>query len=95
MKQYYITQENIPQDSSDDCYLAPEDPIHELKIGAMMGGLGAEHRIAEYRASQKVINTNSGIDRNEIMRKHNIKPGSAEYIKLWFAKPGLTGENPI
>jgi hypothetical protein len=31
MKQYRITSENLNQDSGDDCYLAPEDPIHELK----------------------------------------------------------------
>ena len=31
----------------------------------------------------------------EYQRKHNIKPGSAEWFKLWFAQPGLTGENPM
>ena len=27
-------------------------------------------------------------------RKKNIQPGSDQWFKLWFAKPGLTGENP-
>jgi hypothetical protein len=31
MKQYRITKDDMLQDSSDDCYLAPTDPIHELK----------------------------------------------------------------
>lgn len=30
-----------------------------------------------------------------LQKKHNIKPGSDEYIKLWFSKPYLTGEKPI
>ena len=35
-----------------------------------------------------------GTNRGEYMRKHNIKPGTDEWFKLWFAKPKLTGENP-
>jgi len=27
-------------------------------------------------------------------KKHNIKPGTPEWFKLWFARPYLTGENP-
>ena len=29
------------------------------------------------------------------MRKHNIQPGTDEWFKLWYAKPRLTGENPM
>ena len=28
------------------------------------------------------------------MKKKKIQPGSAKWFKLWFAQPGLTGENP-
>lgn len=28
------------------------------------------------------------------MKKKKIQPGSAQWFKLWFAQPGLTGENP-
>jgi hypothetical protein len=34
------------------------------------------------------------INRGQIMRERNIKPGSDEWFKLWFAKPKLTGERP-
>ena len=27
-------------------------------------------------------------------KKHNIKPGTEEWFRLWFARPYLTGENP-
>ena len=28
-------------------------------------------------------------------RKHNIKPGTDEWFRLWFAQTKLTGENPM
>ena len=31
----------------------------------------------------------------QYMRENNIKPGTQEWFKLWFAKPQLTGENPF
>lgn len=49
MKQYRITSENINIDNPDDAYLAPDDPIQELKITSYLGGLGAEARLAEYK----------------------------------------------
>jgi hypothetical protein len=29
------------------------------------------------------------------MKKHNIRPGTDEWFKLWFSKPYLTGEKPV
>jgi hypothetical protein len=34
-------------------------------------------------------------ERSQYQKKHNIKPGTDEWFKLWFAKPRLTGENPM
>ena len=31
----------------------------------------------------------------EYQRKHNIKAGTQEWFKLWFAQPKLTGEDPM
>ena len=31
----------------------------------------------------------------EYQRKHNIRAGAPEWFKLWFARPKLTGENPM
>lgn len=30
----------------------------------------------------------------QIQREQNIRPGTDEWFKLWFAKPHLTGEKP-
>jgi hypothetical protein len=37
----------------------------------------------------------TGTEKAQYQRKHNIKPGSPEWFKLWFSRPKLTGENPM
>ena len=95
MKQYKITTEQLNQDTNEDCYLAPEDPIHELKALAGLGGLGGEARLHEYRASQGSNISVTGDSKGELMKKHNIKPGTPEWFKLWFSLPYMTGEKPV
>jgi hypothetical protein len=102
MKQYYITQENIAQDSPDDCYLAPDDPAHQIKRLQFLGGLGGQARLAEYnqQTAQSRLNqggniTTTAAENARIMREKNIQPGTEEWFKLWFSKPYLTGERKI
>lgn len=96
MKQYKITSEDLNQDSPDDCYLAPDDPIQELKILSGMGGLGGQARLHEYKASQQSYGESfgqAGMEKSRIMKEKGIKPGDAEWFKLWFSLPYMTGEN--
>jgi hypothetical protein len=102
MKQYKITTENSQSlnDSDNDCALPIDDYVHELKRLQYLGGLGGEARLSEYRAHQNSINKGSNIsttaaEKVKLMKDHNIKPGTPEYIKLWFSKPYLTGEKPV
>lgn len=37
----------------------------------------------------------TGTEKAKYQRKHNIQPGTDEWFKLWFARPKLTGENPM
>lgn len=37
----------------------------------------------------------TGTEKGEYQRKHNIQPGTAEWFKLWFARPTMTGEDPF
>lgn len=37
----------------------------------------------------------TGTEKSQLMKKHNIKPGTPEWFQLWFSKPHLTGEKPI
>jgi hypothetical protein len=98
MKQYRITSENSQNlDSPDDCYLAPTDPIHELKRIQYLGGLGAQARLTEYRATLNQGSNISvtGMEKQQLEKKHNIKPGTPEWFKLWFSLPYMTGEKPV
>ena len=92
MKQYRITTEHLNQDSADDCYLDPTDPIHELKALQHLAGLGAEAKLQEMRGINISV---TGSENGRIQREHNIKPGTPEWFKLWFSKPYLTGEKPV
>ena len=37
----------------------------------------------------------TGNEKGQLMKKHDIKPGTDEWFKLWFSKPYLTGEKPV
>lgn len=95
MKQYKITTQDLNQDSNEDCYLEPNDPIHELKALAGLGGLGGDARLHEYRASQGSNISVTGNSKGELMKQNNIKPGTPEWFQLWFSLPYMTGEKPV
>ncbi len=37
----------------------------------------------------------TGNEKGQLMKQHNIKPGTPEWFKLWFSLPYLTGEKPV
>jgi hypothetical protein len=88
IKQYYITHENMVKDSPDDCYLAPEDPIHALKTVSYMGGLNATERLHEYNASVKESNyiKSGAADKAKFMKENGIKPGTPAWFELWYGR---------
>ena len=100
MNQFRITTEHLNQDSPDDAYLAPDDPIHEIKIVQYLAGLGADARLQEYRIKNSQINkteniSTTGSEKRRLEREHNIQPGTPEWFQLWFSRPYMTGEKPI
>lgn len=87
MKQFRITSENLFLDSSDDCVLPPDDPVHALRAAQYMGGLGSDaylERIARANqdAADKVKEPTA--NRAKIMQENSIKPGTEAWFKLWF-----------
>jgi hypothetical protein len=84
MKQYRVTSADVNPAADDDCYLAPDDPIHQLMPSAMMGGLGSEEALAQYRQLQ--LPNIQGSNKGQIAREQNIKPGTQEWFKHWFGK---------
>ena len=84
MRQYRITSADVLQRNDNDCYLSPDDPIHELKAAAQMGGLGSEVALAQYR--QLKLPTIEQNNNAQIQREQNIKPGTDKWFKLWFGR---------
>ena len=37
----------------------------------------------------------TGTEKAELMRKHDIRPGTNSLFRLWFSLPKMTGEKPI
>lgn len=51
-------------------------------------------RLAGVGQSMGQAMSHQGTNLGQIQRERNIRPGSDEWFKLWFAKPHLTGEQP-
>ena len=54
--------------------------------------------INEYKGWQVWEGSNisiTGNEKGELMKKHDIRPGTPEWFQLWFSLPKLTGEKPI
>jgi hypothetical protein len=96
MKQYRITSEtfNLPGNdpSIPDNYVDPK-ALADLKRLAGIDTLSLLERV-DTSEDQSPITGEIGTNKAEYMRQHNIKPGTDEWFKLWFARPKLTGENP-
>jgi hypothetical protein len=84
MRQFKVTSADLNQTSDNDCYLSPDDPIHQLKAVSQLGGIGSEAALAGYRSQQlPVIQTD---ERGRIAREQNIQPGTQEWFKHWFGR---------
>jgi|APGre2960657404_1045060.scaffolds.fasta_scaffold00133_36 hypothetical protein len=96
MKQYKITSETFRSPGDDPTI--PDtivDPVAlaELKKLAGIDSLGIMER---HRASsESPVDGHVGTDKAEYQRQHNIRPGTDEWFKLWFARQSLTGEDPM
>lgn len=88
MRQYRITSADILPQSSDDCYISPDDPIHELMKPSLLGGLGSDQALHQYLQSS--VPTVQGSDKGRIARENNIKPGTDEWFKHFFSNQPLT-----
>jgi hypothetical protein len=87
MKQYRFTSRDfVPEEQVSDAFIAEND-LRELQRLA-----GVEPKVE----SMSGINiSNTGTEKRRLEKKHNIKPGTPEWFKLWFSLPYLTGEKPV
>ena len=91
-KQYKITSETFRSPGDDptlpDAYVDPAE-LARMKKLAGIDSLGLMEK-----SGDSPIDGHIGTDKGAYQRKNNIKPGTDEWFKLWFARPMLTGENP-
>jgi hypothetical protein len=85
-KEFRITSDDfkVIGDGIDDCYIAPDDPVHELKR-SNLGGLGGRVALEKYVALQPQPSI-TGSDNGRIQREQNIKAGTKEWFDLWFPR---------
>jgi hypothetical protein len=62
--------------------------IEELK---RLAGIDKPHQDSSMGENLSYV----GTAKAQYQKKHNIKPGTDEWFRLWFAQPKLTGENPM
>ena len=68
------------------------DEISQLKL---LAGITNRPLMQEYKGYQGSNISVTGNEKAQLMRKHNIEPGTEAWFKLWFSKPYLTNEKPI
>jgi hypothetical protein len=68
------------------------DDIQQLKL---LAGIGNRAVMQEYQGYPGSNISVTGNEKGELMRQHNIRPGTDEWFRLWFSKPYLTGETPV
>ena len=68
------------------------DSIDELR---RLAGIGNRAVMQEYKGFPGSNISVTGNEKGELMKKHDIRPGTDEWFKLWFSKPWLTNEKPI
>jgi hypothetical protein len=66
--------------------------MDELAQIKKLAGITEFKGLTAYKGSNISI---TGNEKGELMKKHNIKPGTDEWFKLWFSLPYLTGEKPV
>ena len=68
------------------------DSIEELK---RLAGITNRAVMQEYKGYPGSNISVTGNEKGELMKKHDIRPGTEEWFRLWFSRPYLTGERPI
>lgn len=68
------------------------DDLQQLRL---LAGIGNRAVMQEYKGFAGSNISVTGNEKGELMKKHNIRPGTEAWFKLWFSKPYLTSEKPI
>ena len=68
------------------------DDLQQLKL---LAGIGNRAVMQEYKGFAGSNISVTGNEKGELMKRHDIRPGTEAWFKLWFSRPYLTSEKPI
>lgn len=90
LKQYRFTTNQSSQSEIPDAVIDDRDLANLQRLaGIQTIGVG---RLGEMEGSNI---SKTADEKAQLMKKHNIKPGTPEWFQLWFSLPYLTGEKPV
>lgn len=93
MKQHRVTSEMFNPKGNDptvpDAYI---DQNELARITALSGIVNLWS--ANVPESSSPVDGSVGTEKGKYQRDNNIRPGSAEWFRLWFSLPFLTKEKP-
>jgi len=69
--------------------------MNDLDQLRVLAGIGNRAVMQEYKGFPGSNISVTGNEKGELMKRHDIRPGTEEWFRLWFSKPYLTGERPI
>jgi len=88
MKEYRVRANHFSQPEIPDAVMDNQDLANLQRLaGIQTIGVG---KLAE--GSNISV---TGNEKGELMKKHNIKPGTPEWFQLWFTLPYLTNTSPL
>jgi len=101
MKQYRITAPSYAQDHIPDAAMASDDLTQLRRLAGLGNGLLEDVMpvsvdAREMPSSSPVGSVGTATDtKRQIEKQLNIKTGTPEWFRLYFARPELTGEKPV
>jgi hypothetical protein len=69
--------------------------LRNIKIPEKDMSLDELKRLSGVDEASKKAAVVTQANKAQYMVENNIKPGTKEWFKLWFAQPNITGENPF
>jgi len=69
--------------------------MDELDYIKKLAGVTPFPGLKEYAINDGSNVSVTGNQKAQLMKQHDIRPGTKEWFKLWFSRPYLTGEKPI
>jgi len=70
-------------------------PLHQENLNTTLEDLKKLSGITPQVIGEESNISITGNEKGQLMKKHNIQPGTKEWFRLWFSKPHLTGEKPV